>query len=431
MDQLHLAEQPAAPPSGPASSSSSAGPAAAQPQPRRGLLKLPAAVAAEMAAPAREDAGPAAGSSSSGISIRGPPRPLAVRRPQQPQQQPPAPRKQEQQGYGAGAGSSEGFWAEPAAAVTVLGKTVEEEAAEAAAGDAPLDMVSSLAFLLPPERDAAKTPAATAAAAVVSELGPGYETSSSSIASLGEPQQQLDGEVAAAAVVDPQLLQLLQLQFPALHELVVETALRMHGGSLQAAAQFLGVLDQQQQGLAAAAAAQQAGAGPRQPTLGAYLQHVLPEGGPADGAYDFVPPSSSSSSSPASFADSGYDMYHPGAAAAAGGKQRAGAPAAGRGWQQQQQGGGGRGGRGAKVKRNAGDDPMSATERQAMNLHLTAKRIYTQARPAALLLLPLLLPPCRGAAGMCKLRLQSSLLLPEASPDQGRLSLTASRCLLR
>jgi hypothetical protein len=212
----------------------------------------------------------------------------------------------------------------------------------------------------------------------------GYETSSSSASVAGgeEGGATSAGSAAAAAAVmpvDPEMQQLLQLQYPSLHELVVETALRMHGGSLQAAAQFLAVLDQQEGQLGPVQVEHQQR---QQPTLGNYLQHLLPEAAapPAAAAgYDW--PASNSNT----WADSSSE-YH------AGGKQQASARRAGpgRSWQppppppppQQQQFGSGKGKAGRRSSSGtAGDDPMSVSERQAMNVHMTAKRIYLQASP--------------------------------------------------
>lgn len=198
-------------------------------------------------------------------------------------------------------------WGESEAPIAVGGKSVAEEAAEAAAGEEPLDLVSSLANLLPSggsqgaSASAARAPPepplpsptvlqglrATATASSGAEAGAsGYETSSSSgSAALGEE----GGSAAAAGPLDPESQHLLQLQFPELHHLVIDAALRMHGGSLPAAAQFLAVLDQQQQqlGLGPAGAAGGEGRSPQQPTLGAFLQGVLPEAAePAAPAYD-------------------------------------------------------------------------------------------------------------------------------------------------
>lgn len=390
MDQLHIAEQPACAPS---STGGGGGHAKSDVQaqlPRRGLLKLPAAVAAEMAAPPRAEAG-FTGSGTG--SIRGTAPPLAVRRPQQKQQQQQQIKQRAKQhlepGHQAADHAGELRWREPEAAAVVLGKSVADEAAEASAGDAPLDMVSSLAFLLPSDPAGAAQAAASSAApdAAAGDGGAalfiGQEAHGRGVGEDGGLSAALGDPAAGAA--DPEVLQLLQLQFPGLHGLVVETALRMHGGSLPAATQFLFSLDQQQSNLAAQGSS--SSTAPQQPTLGAFLQHVLPEAG-LQASSSAAAGGLSSSGSHLSFADSSFDMYQQQQQQPdAGGKQRGQPPASSQ--RPSSQASAGRGGRGSKggrtavggrrVSTTAGDDPMSSTERQAMNLHLSAKRLYTQA----------------------------------------------------
>lgn len=385
LDQLHMAEQPparAAAPEPPAAAAQQAQQAA----PRRGLLKLPAALAAEVSGPSSSPAAPVSSAMAAGRTQRRPP--------------PPPQQQQQQRHHQAAASTSIGIeWAQPEAPVAVRGKSVAEEAAEAAAGDEPLDLVSSLAQLLPGsslQGPAAASPVAhpqpplpsptvlpglgvTATASSGAEAGAsGYETSSSSgSATLGEEGGGGWGGGAAPPPLDPETQRLLQLQFPELHHLVIDTALRMHGGSLPAATQFLAVLDQQQQQLGLAGLAGGEGRAPQHPTLGSFLQGVLPEAAePAAPAYDFPP-------STGSYADSAGDWAGGGrgrAQAAPLAQQRRGSagagPSPGRGWQQHACGGRGRGK--AARRGTAGDDPMSVTERQAMNLHLSAKRLYTQ-----------------------------------------------------
>ena len=411
LDQLHLAEPV------PTTAAVTAGGRQQQQQqptqpeqPRRGLLKLPAAVASEMAAPR---SAPGMAGTAGTTTAR---QPITVaRRPAPPKA--PAQQARQLQGYSAAGSSAE--WVEPVQ--PRFAKSATEEAAEAAAADEPLDMVSSLAFLLPQQAQQAQQAQqqltqqqqqALAAAEAVSPAIPpepplpspkmlqgagtssseagdaggatsgaagGYETSGSEASSSVGPTGS-----GPAAAVDAEAKQLLQLQYPALHELVVETALRMHSGSLPEATQLLAVLEQQQQELGPAAArlgARGAGGAPAQPTLGAFLQGLLPDAAAGRPGAGYEMPASSSAAP--SLADSSYDF---GSAVQRPGSGRVGRGSGGvtGGWQGQPQFGGGGGGRGrGKGRRGsgcalAGDDPMSVTERQAMNTHLTAKRIYTQ-----------------------------------------------------
>jgi hypothetical protein len=334
-------------------------------------------------------------------------RPIAARRPQQQQQQQPVPprqparlhhqqqqrQRQQQQQQWNDDSSSDAAEAQPP---LVLGKSVAEEAAEAAAGDAPLDLVGSLASMLCPDTSSNQHSSAGQSVPLPAAIPSPGAGGSSGLGLQQHNEGSDDGGAGAwpsadvapaelcSAESDPEAVRLLQLQFPGVHELVADTALRMHGGSLQAAAQFLSVLEQQGAPLASPGGGGGGGAVPQAPTLGAFFQGLLPEAPEAaDACSGFWDDCSSSSGAGAHQPPPPPPHGAPPASA----KRVQFAPrgqtlaAAGRG--------GGRGGRGGGRRAGgvAGDDPMSVAERQAMNTHLSAKRLYTQVSPTPAALL--------------------------------------------